>query len=505
MGKTQIKVDCVDQRLHVSTQPVIASGGRNEDVIEFTFCPLWDGLEKFTAFRRDLDPETVYRIPIEENRCTIPQEVLVEEGWIRFGVFGTNGDVLRTSEELKYHIDSGASISGGEPSEPTPELWERILAEKVSIDQGAENAGKILGIDANGKVMPIENADDDANSNLVNGEAEGSLRSVTADPETDEYKLGEGAFAIGAAAASGKYSFAAGHATASKFCAFALGNGASAHGDGAFAANGGYSRGIDAFSSGVGTSAYSEAQHVQGKYNIIDANGKYQHIVGNGTGRGNLSNAHTLDWNGNAWFAGDVIVGGKSQDDADAKVLATREYVDGKIAEIEIPSVKGLASEKYVDDKIDSIQIPSIEGLATEKFVEEKIGKIEIPEVPSLDGYATEKYVDDKIANSGGGSGGGAGTYTIKVPADINLEGEVIMIDNVNYDEFAELLYNGGTLRFDCSEVAAFTETMPLNPLIFTMLMWGYLAGVGIMVAFGMGDMQIPIVFTNGTWTPPTT
>lgn len=490
MGKTQIKIDCVDQQLRVSTQPVIASGGRNEDVIEFTFCPLWDGLEKFAAFRRDLDPETVYRVPIKENRCTIPQEVLAEEGWIRFGVIGTDGDVLRTSEELKYHIDSGASISGGEPSEPTPELWERILAEKVSIDQGAENAGKILGIDADGKVTPVENADSDANSNLnlVNGEAKGSLRSVTADPETDEYKLGEGAFAIGAAAASGKYSFAAGHATASKFCAFALGNGASAHGDGAFAANGGYSRGIAAFSSGIGTSAYSEAQHVQGKYNIIDANGKYQHIVGNGTGRSALSNAHTLDWNGNAWFAGDVIIGGKNQDDADAKVVATQEYVEQKVGEIEIP------------------EVPSLEGYATEKYVDDKIGEIKIPEVPSLDGYATEKYVDDKITELGGGSGGGgAGTYTFKVPADIDMSGEIVMIDNVNYDEFAELLYNGGTLRFDCSEVVAFTETMPLNPLIFTMLMWGYLAGVGIMAAFGMGDMEIPIVFTNGTWTPPTT
>lgn len=261
-----------------------------------------------------------------------------------------------TEVPVEFIVPQGVSVTGAQINDDGHLII--TLSDGNTIDAGEAKGGGSSDL------------------NLVNGKAEGSLRSVTADPETDEYKLGEGAFAIGAAAASGKYSFAAGHATASKFCAFALGNGASAHGDGAFAANGGYSRGIDAFSSGMGTSAYSEAQHVQGKYNIIDANGKYQHIVGNGTGRGNLSNAHTLDWNGNAWFAGDVIVGGKSQGDADAKVLATREYVDGKVSEIKIPST---------------------EGLATEKFVEEKISKIEIPEVPSLDGYATEQYVNNKV------------------------------------------------------------------------------------------------------------
>ena len=32
----------------------------------------------------------------------------------------------------------------------------------------------------------------------------------------------------------------------------------------------------------------------------------YAHIVGNGTSSTTRSNAHTLDWKGNAWFAGTV-------------------------------------------------------------------------------------------------------------------------------------------------------------------------------------------------------
>lgn len=57
---------------------------------------------------------------------------------------------------------------------------------------------------------------------------------------------------------------------------------------------------------GHGTKASSAVQHVQGEYNIEDSSGTYAHIVGNGTADDARSNAHTLDWSGNAWFAGTI-------------------------------------------------------------------------------------------------------------------------------------------------------------------------------------------------------
>lgn len=59
---------------------------------------------------------------------------------------------------------------------------------------------------------------------------------------------------------------------------------------------------------GGGTIASSKYQHVQGKYNVEDADGKYAHIVGGGTDANNRKNIHTVDWDGNAEYAGDVIV-----------------------------------------------------------------------------------------------------------------------------------------------------------------------------------------------------
>lgn len=73
-------------------------------------------------------------------------------------------------------------------------------------------------------------------------------------------------------------------------------------------AEGNYSRALGSASHAEGTYtiAKSSNQHVQGKYNISDTAGTYAHIVGNGTSDNKRNNAHTLDWEGNAWYSGDI-------------------------------------------------------------------------------------------------------------------------------------------------------------------------------------------------------
>ena len=62
----------------------------------------------------------------------------------------------------------------------------------------------------------------------------------------------------------------------------------------------------------------------------------YAHIVGNGTAEDARSNAHTLDWKGNAWYSGDVYVGSTSGTNKDegSKKLATEEFVNTSIANL---------------------------------------------------------------------------------------------------------------------------------------------------------------------------
>lgn len=99
---------------------------------------------------------------------------------------------------------------------------------------------------------------------------------------------------------------------------------------------------------GTYTIASGQSQHAEGKFNIADTTSA--HIVGNGTAETNRSNAHTLDFNGNAWYAGDVYVhstSGKNKDDGSKKLL-TEDDIGGKLTE---PS--NLAVGKYF--KIASI------------------------------------------------------------------------------------------------------------------------------------------------------
>ena len=136
--------------------------------------------------------------------------------------------------------------------------------------------------------------------------------------------------------ASGNWSHAEGqNTTASKDYAHAEGSGTTAsgydsHAEGFRTA----ASGDDSHAEGQSTKASSEDQHAQGKYNIEDSTGTYADIIGNGTSDTARSNAATVDWNGNAWYAGDVYVGstsGTNKDDG-SKKLATEEYVQSMIS-----------------------------------------------------------------------------------------------------------------------------------------------------------------------------
>lgn len=90
---------------------------------------------------------------------------------------------------------------------------------------------------------------------------------------------------------------------------------------------------------GYYTTANSKSQHTQGEYNVVDtenknSRGTYSHVVGNGTSDTKRSNAHTLDWSGNAWFAGDVYVGstsGTNKDEGSVKLMKEVAGTQGQV------------------------------------------------------------------------------------------------------------------------------------------------------------------------------
>lgn len=199
----------------------------------------------------------------------------------------------------------------------------------------------------------------------------------------------EGAYTV----ASGKQSHAEGHTshatadhshaegkstTASAYAAHAEGSNTTAFGK--------YSHSEGSVTKAIGSATHAEGnntiattdyQHVQGKYNIadvvrdangnmLDANGNivtdvtlakpgntYAHILGNGKkedvydDNGNLitqnrSNAHTIDWQGNAWFAGDITIGPDK-----AKLISSGKTIDDCNKAIETGWYNVIAENEY--------------------------------------------------------------------------------------------------------------------------------------------------------------
>ena len=105
---------------------------------------------------------------------------------------------------------------------------------------------------------------------------------------------------------------------------------------------------------GFNTMAIGNRQHVQGSYNIPDPG--YAHIVGNGPDDSTRSNAYTLDWSGNAWFAGNVYVGGSDMDSDEALRLLTEKELPKPIAKLVTLS----ASEWDADTKSQTVTVPGV-------------------------------------------------------------------------------------------------------------------------------------------------
>ena len=128
------------------------------------------------------------------------------------------------------------------------------------------------------------------------------------------------------------------------------------HAEGEFTSASGYASHVE----GCHTKASSDYQHVQGQYNIEDTENRYLHIVGNGGADTARSNAHTLDWNGNAWYAGKVTVGAAPTEDMD---VATKKYVDSQISTVELtPGPKGDKGDPFTYADFTPEQLAALKG-----------------------------------------------------------------------------------------------------------------------------------------------
>ena len=216
-------------------------------------------------------------------------------------------DLVIYEEEVKY-LDSKYL--------ETDLVVQNSISMGRTGDIGMASVAIGVGVEASGNGSFAEGGGTKASNNSAHAEGMNTIAS------------GESSHAEGNnTKASGNHSHAEGlNTAASGYGSHAEGStttasGVNSHAEGDYTT----ASGASSHAEGYGSKASSQFQHVQGKYNIEDKNRKYAHIVGNGAGDAKRSNAHTLDWKGNGWYAGKLSQEGTPTEDKD---LTTKKYVD---------------------------------------------------------------------------------------------------------------------------------------------------------------------------------
>ena len=244
------------------------------------------------------------------------ESVLLEEQIVTFYNDGDDAEPYYMSDEkFSFDISAGDIVKvmwdGTEYSCIAVELNYSVKFGNLSIDyDDKENTGEPFIFD--GRYFCTKTSTDESHRiklSKVSGEVNQIDKKYLPDDApylSKKNPTGFGSFSLNRAynTGIGDYSFAEGSYTTA--------SGYSSHAEGNY------------------TIASGSESHVQGHFNVADNKNKYAHIVGNGISDTKRSNAHTLDWSGNAWFAGDVYVRSTSGTDKDegSKKLATEEYVD---------------------------------------------------------------------------------------------------------------------------------------------------------------------------------
>lgn len=368
-----LTLKCQGQQTSIVINEKIATDFISVNIVKFEFCERWNGMEKVAQFTQVVDGESkTYSVDIDEltNTAAMPNEVQAGELSISaFGVHPVSG-VRITTIPAKITVEKSGYVGDGEtPIPPTPDLYTQFVAKlntlaKLPPVPTREDCQLVSNTDA---TMAWERKQIFYGKNL-----QGSIRGRLASKEDDTYNMGLAAVAFGretmasgdSSSAFGQYSKASGPA------AFAAGVYAEANGEVSFSA-GYHTQAIGDNSVAIGNRvrAYGESQFVFGKNNEWDKDGRYAHIVGNGEDSNHRSNAHTIDRNGNAWYAGDVYVGGSGQDDGErlAKMSDLRNAIAGGLIFINMTEFEATGDAvpllAYADEAF-SVQLTYAEGKA---------------------------------------------------------------------------------------------------------------------------------------------
>lgn len=191
---TTISLQCIDQTLQPTNLPRITSGGKKEVRVEFSFDALWNGLGKTAIFYRD--KSLVYHALLQDDACMIPWAVMMEPGRLYIGVYGANGETVRTSEVLPMIVEQGA-VAAASSMEPTPNIYQQILAAYGAVERdvaldSARIDNLLAGETVDGEVIDLRVGADGKTYTSAGEAVRAQFKDVRLAPQyTDFWYLGE--------------------------------------------------------------------------------------------------------------------------------------------------------------------------------------------------------------------------------------------------------------------------------------------------------------------------
>lgn len=143
-----IKIQVKKNHLEVMRRNVITTDNKGYIEFEFVFDSDWDGKQKqITLIRENGSPFTDL---IKDDKYIVPVSVIASEKnsrkniTLEVGVFAIDSEQTITSDFVKLNITPGSYIRGKTPTEPSPDIYQQIIADKVNGLQIEDNQLTLL-------------------------------------------------------------------------------------------------------------------------------------------------------------------------------------------------------------------------------------------------------------------------------------------------------------------------------------------------------------------------
>ena len=123
-----------DQVLTATLLPKLACNNRKSVKLHVDFDSVWNGYAKSALFYTDNDPTVYSEVLSSSGECTIPHEVLAEQGRLFITIQGINSSAgaLKSTTHISYKILPGTPSLV--VSDPTPSVYEQLATRNSVLE-----------------------------------------------------------------------------------------------------------------------------------------------------------------------------------------------------------------------------------------------------------------------------------------------------------------------------------------------------------------------------------